>query len=150
MMPTNKLKLIINENKINYIITDKKIRLNKLQYLKSYKLIKKFKFKLKKYFKNAKEIIYTSGTTGSPKGVILSLDKSEIVAKMINKIVRLQSETKELIALPLNHSDGLGRLKCFAINGHTLILNQNPYNFGSLFSLLEKHNINGFLWFPLE
>ena len=78
----------------------------------------------------------------------MSLDKSEIVAKMINKIVRLQSETKELIALPLNHSDGLGRLKCFAINGHTLILNQNPYNFGSLFSLLEKHNINGFFMVP--
>ena len=55
MMPTNKLKLIINENKINYIITDKKIRLNKLQYLKSYKLIKKFKFKLKNILKMQKK-----------------------------------------------------------------------------------------------
>ena len=100
MMPTNKLKLIINENKKNYIINNKKIRLNKLQYLKSYKLIKKFKFKLKKYFKNAKEIIYTSGTTGSPKGVILSLDKSEIVAKMINKIVSYKVKQKSLSHYP--------------------------------------------------
>ena len=147
-MPTSKIKFIINENKIKYIISDKKTKFNKTKHLKNFGFVKK---QIEKKIKNTKErheIIYTSGTTGNPKGVQLSLEKSITIAKMINNIVKLQNKTKELITVPFNHSDGLGRLKCFALNGHTLILNENPHNFGNLFSLLEKHKINGFFMVP--
>ena len=149
-MPSSKIKYIIKENKVKYIICDKKIKFDKTEYLKNFELIKKNKIKrkIKKSTKTRYEIIYTSGTTGNPKGVKLSLNKSLIVAKMINRVVKLQRNTRELIALPLNHSDGLGRLKCFAVNGHTLILNENPKNFGNLFTLLENHKVNGFFMVP--
>ena len=69
---------------------------------------------------------------------------------MIAKIVKLSSNDLELISLPLSSPDGLQRLKCFAANGHTIILNENPSNFGNFFELLQKYKINGFSWCPLE
>ena len=72
LMPYHKLRTIINENKIRYVISDKKIRLKNLNLIKNIK-IKKSKDNSYHKFKNkisGNEIIYTSGTTGMPKGVI--------------------------------------------------------------------------------
>ena len=91
-MPYHKLRTIINENKIRYVISDKKIRLKNLNLIKNIK-IKKSKDNSYHKFKNkisGNEIIYTSGTTGMPKGVILKLETSYQVAKMINNIVKVK------------------------------------------------------------
>ncbi len=148
-LPPKKINFILNENKIRYLICDKKIKYKNIKQLKKFDELKKLEPKKKNDFKTkGHEIIYTSGTTGSPKGVVISFKKSLIVAKMINKIVKLKSKDLELISLPLNHSDGLGRLKCFAANGHTIILNENPNNFGNFFDLLQRYKINGFFMVP--
>ena len=147
-IPLIKIKYIISRNKIKYVISDRLIKLKNIVRLKNFINYKEIKIKanLKKF--NGHEIIYTSGTTGNPKGVILSFKKSLIVASMINKVVKISSKDKEVISLPLNHSDGLGRLKCFANKGHTIVLNENPNNFGKLFSIIKKFKINGFFMVP--
>ena len=146
LSPKHKILSIIKENKIKYIISDKKVNIKDVIFLKN---IKKEKIKSYKIFDLKKkitghEIIYTSGTTGKPKGVILKLETSLIVAKMINRIVRLKKNSIELLSVPFFHSDGLGRLKCLALNGHTMVINDMQNNFVRFFYLLEKHKINGF------
>ena len=64
-----------------------------------------------------------------PKGVILKLETSYQVAKMINNIVKVKKNTIELLSVPFFHSDGLGRLKCLVLNGHTMVINDKPNNF---------------------
>ena len=151
MTPSKKTKKIIQENRIKYIITDQKLSFKNTINLKFPKYYLKNK-KVKKKFLNFKnkydEILYTSGTTGAPKGVILTKKNSYFIAKMINKIVKLRKKTIELISIPLSHSFGIGRLKCFTINGHTLIINDKPENFGNIFALLEKYKVNGFSMVP--
>ena len=147
-----KTKKIILENKIKYIIADEKLNFKNITNLKLIKLnFKNKKIKTKKFlnFNNQyDEILYTSGTTDAPKGVVLTKQNSYFIAKMINKIVRLKKKTIELISIPLSHSFGIGRLKCFAVNGHTLIINDDPSNFGNFFVLLEKYKVNGFSMVP--
>ena len=140
------------ENKIKYIITDKKLNFKNIINLKLIKLnFKNKRVKTKKFpnFNNQyDEILYTSGTTDAPKGVILTKQNSYFIARMINKIVKLRKRTIELISIPLSHSFGIGRLKCFAVNGHTLIINDDPGNFGNFFVLLKKYRVNGFSMVP--
>tara|TARA_B100001248_G_scaffold114612_1_gene85781 strand:+ start:1322 stop:2701 length:1380 start_codon:yes stop_codon:yes gene_type:complete len=146
VIPNHKLRAIINENKIRYVISDKKIRFKNLELIKNIK-IKKNKDNNHYKFENkisGNEIIYTSGTTGIPKGVILKLKTSYQVAKMINNIVKVKKNAIELLSVPFFHSDGLGRLKCLVLNGHTMVINDKPNNFVNFFNLLEKYKINGF------
>ena len=147
-----KTKKIILENKIKYVIADQKIALKNTTNLKLPILnFEKKKIKNKKIFNFSNrydEILYTSGTTGAPKGVILTKQNSYFIAKMINKVIKLKKRTVELISIPLSHSFGLGRLKCFALNGHTLVINDHPSNFGNFFALLEKYKVNGFSMVP--
>ena len=145
-IPDYKLKSIINENKIRYVISNKKIRIKNLILIKNIRR-KKIKNNNNHKLKNkilGNEIIYTSGTTGAPKGVILKLETSYQVAKMINNIVRVKKNAIELLSVPFFHSDGLGRLKCLVLNGHTMVINDKPNNFVNFFNLLEKYRINGF------
>ena len=101
-IPDYKLKSIINENKIRYVISNKKIRIKNLILIKNIRR-KKIKnnnnHKLKKIILG-NEIIYTSGTTGAPKGVILKLETSYQVAKMINNIVKVKKNAIELLSVP--------------------------------------------------
>lgn len=150
--PTKKVKQIISENGIRYIITNQKLSFKNITNLKLIRFYPRNKKLKKKKFSNFKnqydEILYTSGTTGTPKGVILTKQNSYFIAKMINKIIKLKKTTVELISIPLSHSFGIGRLKCFAINGHTLVINEEPSNFGNIFVLLEKYKVNGFSMVP--
>ena len=149
--PTHKIKKIILENKIQYIISSKKLNFRNsinLNLSKFLHIKKNFKKKFIKPNKKYDEILYTSGTTGIPKGVILTKQNSYFIAKMINKIVKLEKETVELISIPFSHSFGIGRLKCFAINGHTMVINDKPENLANIFVLLERHKVTGFSMVP--
>ena len=146
VVPEYKIKSIIHENKIRYVISKKKLRFKNLIFIKTIKR-KKIKINIPISFKkkiSGNEIIYTSGTSGTPKGVILRLEMSYGIAKMINGIVKVKKNSIELLSVPFFHSDGLGRLKCLALNGHTMVINDMPNNFVRFFHLLEKYKVNGF------
>ena len=68
------------------------------------------------------DLLFTTGTTGRKKGVVLTHANILAAARNITEFVGNTSEDVEVVPLPLSHSFGLGRLRCLALTGHTLIL----------------------------
>lgn len=68
------------------------------------------------------DLLFTTGTTGMPKGVVLSYSNQLSAANNINTFIGNNSEDVELMALPISHSFGLGRLRCVLAKGATLVL----------------------------
>ena len=68
------------------------------------------------------DLLYTSGTTGRKKGVLLSHANLFHAALNINAFLGTCCDDLECMPLPLSHSFGLGRLRCMAQAGHTLML----------------------------
>lgn len=68
------------------------------------------------------DLLYTTGTTGKKKGVVLTQANVLAAARNITKFIGSSEEDVEVVPLPLSHSFGLGRLRCMAIVGNTLIL----------------------------
>lgn len=68
------------------------------------------------------DLLYTTGTTGRKKGVVLTQANILAAARNINEFVGNGPQDVEVVPLPLSHSFGLGRLRCLALTGHTLVL----------------------------
>jgi acyl-CoA synthetase (AMP-forming)/AMP-acid ligase II len=68
------------------------------------------------------DLLYTTGTTGRKKGVVLTQANVLAAAHNITAFVGNGPEDVEVVPLPLSHSFGLGRLRCLAVTGHTLVL----------------------------
>lgn len=68
------------------------------------------------------DLLYTTGTTGKKKGVVLTQANILAAARNITQFIGSSAEDVEVVPLPLSHSFGLGRLRCMAIAGNTLIL----------------------------
>jgi long-chain acyl-CoA synthetase len=68
------------------------------------------------------DLLYTTGTTGRKKGVVLTQANILAAARNITEFVGNGPEDVEVVPLPLSHSFGLGRLRCLALTGHTLVL----------------------------
>ena len=68
------------------------------------------------------DLLYTTGTTGRRKGVVLKQANVLAAARNITEFVGSGPDDVEVVPLPLSHSFGLGRLRCMAIAGNTLIL----------------------------
>lgn len=68
------------------------------------------------------DLLYTTGTTGRKKGVVLTQANILAAARNISQFVGNRPEDVEIVPLPLSHSFGLGRLRCLAVTGHTLVL----------------------------
>ena len=94
------------------------------------------------------DIVFTTGTTGTPKGVCLSHYNLYSSARNINGFIGNTSEDVEVLALPLCHSFGLGRLRCTLIKGGTIILLGNFANIKLFFSSIEKYGATGFAMVP--
>lgn len=58
------------------------------------------------------DLMFTTGTTGLPKGVALSFLNQKAAAEQINTFIGNTTDDVELLALPISHSFGLGRLRC--------------------------------------
>ena len=65
------------------------------------------------------DLLFTTGTTGLPKGVELSFKNQMAAANNINTFIGNTSDDTELLALPISHSFGLGRLRCVLVKGAT-------------------------------
>lgn len=94
------------------------------------------------------DILFTTGTTGIPKGVPLTFANEAAAARNINSFIRNSLDDVELLALPISHSFGLGRLRCCLSNGQTLILQGSFVNVKRIFRYMEEYNVTGFCMVP--
>lgn len=94
------------------------------------------------------DIIFTTGTTGEPKGVQLSHRNIMAAARNINSFIRNNQDDVEMLALPISHSFGLGRMRCALSNGQTLVLLGSFVNVKRFFRFMKDYEVNGFGMVP--
>ena len=94
------------------------------------------------------DILFTTGTTGKPKGVTLTYDNEAAAARNINEFIGNTGNDIELLALPVSHSFGLGRVRCSLYQGATLILLGSFANVKKLYRTIEEENVTGFTMVP--
>lgn len=94
------------------------------------------------------DILFTTGTTGAPKGVPLTYKNEMAAANNINTFIKNKSDDIELLALPISHSFGLGRLRCCLVNGQTIILLGSFANVKKIFRTIEEDHVTGFTMVP--
>lgn len=97
---------------------------------------------------NIADILFTTGTTGLPKGVPLTFKNEAAAAKNINTFIGNNSSDIELLALPISHSFGLGRLRCCLSIGATIIIIGGFTNVKKLFRTMEEQHVTGFTMVP--
>jgi len=68
------------------------------------------------------DLLFTTGTTGNKKGVVLTHAQIAHAAANINAFIGNRPGDIEVVPIPLSHSFGLGRLRCMAQAGTTLVL----------------------------
>ena len=94
------------------------------------------------------DILFTTGTTGAPKGVPLTFANEAAAARNINTFIRNTADDIEMLALPISHSFGLGRLRCCLSIGATILLLGNFANVKKLFRLMSEEKVTGFTMVP--
>lgn len=94
------------------------------------------------------DILFTTGTTGRPKCVPLTFANEFAAARQINRFVRNEKDDVEVLALPVSHSFGLGRLRCCLFNGQTIVLLGSFANVKRLFRTIRDENATGFTMVP--
>jgi long-chain acyl-CoA synthetase len=94
------------------------------------------------------DLLFTTGTTGLPKGVELSFKNQMAAANNINTFIGNTSDDTELLALPISHSFGLGRLRCVLVKGATLVLLGSFASMKKFYAEIERCHITGFGMVP--
>lgn len=94
------------------------------------------------------DILFTTGTTGKPKGVPLTYRNEAAAVRNINEFIANTQDDVELLALPVSHSFGLGRVRCCLTKGTTLILLGSFANVKKIFNTIEEFNVTGFSMVP--
>lgn len=94
------------------------------------------------------DILFTTGTTGQPKGVPLTFKNEAAAARNINEFIGNTSDDVELLALPISHSFGLGRVRCCLTIGATIIVLGSFANVKKLYRTMEESHVTGFTMVP--
>ena len=94
------------------------------------------------------DIVFTTGTTGEPKGVILTHRNIAAAARNINKFIGNKADDVEMLALPISHSFGLGRMRCALSNGQMLVMLGSFVNVNRFFRFMREYGVNGFGMVP--
>ena len=94
------------------------------------------------------DIMYTSGTTGASKGVMLSHRNLLSSAVNIASFIGNTSNDTEVLALPICHSFGLGRLRSVMLQGGTIVFFEGFSNVKGLFKTIHDFNATGFSLVP--
>ncbi|MBR3302721.1 MAG: acyl--CoA ligase [Bacteroidales bacterium] len=97
---------------------------------------------------NVADILFTTGTTGAPKGVALSYTNIAAAARNINAFIGNTESDIEILALPVSHSFGLGRLKCTLVKGGSMVMLGTFANVKRFFDLIKRWNVSGFGMVP--
>lgn len=94
------------------------------------------------------DILFTTGTTGVPKGVVLTIGNESQAALNINTFIGNTADDVELLALPVSHSFGLGRIRCVLSIGATLVIVGSFASMKKFFVAMEKYHATGFGMVP--
>ena len=94
------------------------------------------------------DILFTTGTTGAPKGVALSYSNLSAAARNINAFIGNTSSDVELLALPVSHSFGLGRLRCSLSKGATVVMLGTFANVKKFFKEMARCQVTMFAMVP--
>ena len=94
------------------------------------------------------DILFTTGTTGAPKGVALSYDNLSAAARNINAYIGNTNSDVELLALPVSHSFGLGRLRCSLSKGATVVMLGTFANVKKFFKEMARCQVTMFAMVP--
>ena len=94
------------------------------------------------------DILFTTGTTGAPKGVALSYNSLSAAARNINAFIGNSSSDAALLALPVSHSFGLGRLRCSLSKGATVVMLGTFANVKKFFKEMARCQVTMFAMVP--
>ena len=94
------------------------------------------------------DILFTTGTTGAPKGVALSYLNLAAAARNINEFIGNTAEDIELLALPVSHSFGLGRMRCALTKGATIVMLGSFANVKKFFNEMKRCHVTMFAIVP--
>lgn len=94
------------------------------------------------------DILFTTGTTGAPKGVALSYNNLSAATRNINAFIGNTSSDVELLALPVSHSFGLGRLRCSLSKGATVVMLGTFANVKKFFNEMARCQVTMFAMVP--
>ena len=94
------------------------------------------------------DVMFTSGTTGIPKGVILTHGNISASTNNISRYIGNTADDVELLALPICHSFGLGRMRCILSCGGTLVFFDGFFNVKKMFKTIRQENVTGFGMVP--
>ncbi|MBQ9670110.1 MAG: acyl--CoA ligase [Prevotella sp.] len=94
------------------------------------------------------DLLFTTGTTGLPKGVVLTYANLMAAASNINEFMGNTADDVEMLALPISHSFGLGRLRCVLAKGATLVLLGSFASMKKFYGEMERCNVTGFGMVP--
>ena len=97
---------------------------------------------------NVADLLFTTGTTGLPKGVALTYANQMAAADNINAFIGNTSDDVEMLALPISHSFGLGRLRCVFAKGATLILLGSFASMKKFYGEMDRCHVTGFGMVP--
>lgn len=94
------------------------------------------------------DVVFTTGTTGAPKGVRLTHGNLAAAADNINAFVGTDARDVEVVALPVCHSFGLGRVRCLLSVGATVVFVEGFAAVKRLFRALRERRATGFAMVP--
>ena len=94
------------------------------------------------------DLLFTTGTTGLPKGVALTYGNQMAAAENINTFIGNTADDVEMLALPISHSFGLGRLRCVLAKGGTLVMLGSFASMKKFFGEMERCHVTGFGMVP--
>ena len=94
------------------------------------------------------DLLFTTGTTGLPKGVALTFANQMAAANNINTFIGNSADDVEMLALPISHSFGLGRLRCVFAKGATLVLLGSFASMKKFYGEMERCHVTGFGMVP--
>jgi long-chain acyl-CoA synthetase len=94
------------------------------------------------------DILFTTGTTGIPKGIYLTHGNIAAAVRNINCFIQNTETDIELLALPISHSFGLGRIRCVLSAGGAIVLTNGFTNIKGFFRLIEELKVTGLAFVP--